>query len=296
TGVVGPIAAAATAARASGLSAGATAWAMGLAASMSGGLMAFQSDGAWSKWLHVGWAAAGGITAAALAARGFRGPLAALAGRGGLYEALLAGEVLDLSPLTAALGADWRGGRAQFKYYPCAHVIQPYIDAALAIRNAHGLKAGDIAAVRCRIAPWAVPIVCEPRARKIAPKTELDAIASLPYMVAYALAEGGPTLDALSEVARKRADLRDLAARIEEQGDPALGRGFDAHLEIRTNSGPVYSAESSADVLDPGRLTAKFIANVTPRLGAARAIEASRRLIGMAMPDVKAIAAILVGN
>ena len=73
---------------------------MGLAASMSGGLMAFQSDGAWSKWLHVGWAAQGGIVAADLAARGFVGPLAALDGTGNLFAAMLAGETLDLHATT----------------------------------------------------------------------------------------------------------------------------------------------------------------------------------------------------
>jgi 2-methylcitrate dehydratase PrpD len=293
TGIVGPIAAAAAAARAKRLSAEATAWAMGLAASMSGGLMAFQADGAWSKWLHTGWAAQGGIVAADLAARGFRGPQTALDGAGGFFAALLHGETPDIAALTRGLGAEWRGGAAHFKYYPCAHVIQPYIDAALALRREHSLAAGEIAAVRCAIAPWAVPIVCEPRAARVAPETELDAIASLPYMVAHALAEGAVTLSALSAEARQRADLRALAARVVHEADTAMGRGFDARLSIRTFAGQTLTAAADAAAADPGRIAAKFAANAAPILGTLRARDAARRLAEMRAPDPPAIAALL---
>src|SRR5580692_7285441 len=64
TGVVGPIAAAAAAGRVRGMPAEKISWAMGLASSMAGGLRAYVRDGGWSKWLHVGWAAHGGIIAA----------------------------------------------------------------------------------------------------------------------------------------------------------------------------------------------------------------------------------------
>jgi 2-methylcitrate dehydratase PrpD len=293
TGVVGPIAAAAAAARARQLPPLETAWAMGLAASMSGGLMAFQADGAWSKWLHAGWAAQGGIVAADLAARGFRGPLAALGGPGNLFAAMLAGEALDLAALTRGLGADWKGGGARFKYYPCAHVIQPYIDAALALRGEHALAAADIAEVRCAIAPWAIPIVCEPRAARTAPATELDAIASLPYMVAHALAEGAVGLAALASDARERADLRGLAARVLHEPDASLGQGFDARLSIRTHSGRALTATAHAAEIDAERLAAKFIANAAPLLGRPRAEDAARRLLAMSAPDPAAISTVL---
>ncbi len=67
---------------------------------MSGGLLAFTADGAWSKWLHLGWGGFGGILAAQLAAAGFRGPLGALDGRHNLYAAFLAAEVRGRAPTT----------------------------------------------------------------------------------------------------------------------------------------------------------------------------------------------------
>jgi len=293
TGIVGPIAAAAAAARARRLPPRETAWAMGLAASMSGGLMAFQADGAWSKWLHAGWAAEGGVVAADLAARGFRGPMAALDGPGNLFAAMLSGETLDLATLVRGFGAEWRGAGARFKYYPCAHVIQPYIDAALALRGEHALEGADIAEVRCAIAPWAIPIVCEPRAARVAPATELDAIASLPYMVAHALAEGEVGLAALARDARERADLRDLAARVLHEPDASLGHGFDARISIRTRAGRTVSGTAQAAEIDAERLTAKFSANATPLLGKARAEDAARRLRAMRAPDPAAISMLL---
>ena len=296
TGVVGPIAAAAAAARAGGLTGTQTAWALGLAASMSGGLMAFQADGAWSKWLHVGWAAHGGITAADLAARNFRGALTALDGPGNLYAALLAGDKYDLSLLTRELGVAWLGGGARFKIYPCAHVIQPYIDAALSLRRALGLRPDDIAEVRCPIAPWAVPIVCTPRAPKVAPDTELDAIASLPYMVAAAIADGEVTLAALDEACRQRNDLRALASRVTHVEDTSLGQGFDARVEIHLANGDVQVATAEAAVPETERLIAKFVANTEARLGAARAREAALRLAAMPAPDPSAIAGIIAAD
>lgn len=290
TGIVGPIAAAAAAGRARRLPSQHIAGAMGLAASMSGGLMAFQSDGSWSKWLHTGWAAQGGIVAAELAARGFHAPLLAIDGPLGLYAALLAGDAVDTAPLAQELGAVWQGDGARFKYYPCAHVIQPYIDAALRLRREHALAAADVAEVRCAIAPWAIPIVCEPRAPRVAPATELDAIASLPYMVACALAEGEVGLAALAPAMRERADLRGLAARILHEPDASMGQGFDARISLRTRAGAVLSGSADAAALDPARLSAKFVANAAPLLGRARAEAAAERLLALAAPDPASIA------
>jgi 2-methylcitrate dehydratase PrpD len=108
TGIAGPIGAALTASilTASGVDVAVSA--MGLAASMSGGLLAFLSDGSWSKRLHPGWAAHGGVTAAGLARHGFLGPAGVLEDRFGLYSAFLHGESVELSVILDDLGLAWR--------------------------------------------------------------------------------------------------------------------------------------------------------------------------------------------
>lgn len=261
SGVIGPLAAAATAAKLYGLSARQSAEAMGLAGSMAGGLMEFLSDGSWSKWLHTGWAAHGGIVAAQFAGRGFPGPVSVLEGRAGLYNAFLGEGKADLRAVVADLGTAWRGSAAQFKYYPCAHVIQPYIDAVLQLSATHALSAGDVADVTCAIAPWCVPIVCEPRAPRLAPQNEMQAIASLPYMLAWALVHGSVTLEALAPAALRDPAVLALAGHVRHVEDASLGVGFDAGVSLRTRDGREFTARAAAAPADAAKLRAKFRRN-----------------------------------
>ena len=258
TGVAGPFAAAAAAGRTMRLSGEAMANAFGLAGSMAGGLMAFLDDGSWSKWLHAGWAAHGGIVAAQLAGRGFRGPVGVLDGRRNLYASFLSGETVDREALTAGLGRVWRGAEAHFKYYPCAHVIQPYLEAAIDIAKTEDLDTGRIAGAECRIAPWAAQIVAVPRETKIRPASEMDAISSLPYLLAVALRDRRVTLDALDREMRERPTLLDLAARIVHAEDPALGKGFDGVLRLDLGDGRRIERPVSSTPPDRDRLVAKF--------------------------------------
>jgi 2-methylcitrate dehydratase PrpD len=229
TAIVGPVAAAATASRLCKLRAEATADALGLATSMSSGLLAFLPDGAWSKWLHPGWSAHGGIMAAELAREGFRGPHHAFEHPAGLFGAFLGEDSSrDCGLLTQDLGAVWHGATALPKIYPCAHVIQPFIDAALALRS----RDGEIRSVHCTVAPWAYPIVCVPREDKVAPRSDLEAIASLPFMLAAALCDGTVNLGTLHPAALRREDLRQLAARVECDTGENPGTGFDGTIRV----------------------------------------------------------------
>ena len=259
--VVGPLAAAATAARFLGLDSERLASAFGLAASMSGGLLEFATEGTWSKWLHTGWAAQGGITAANLAGRGFRGPRTAIEGKYGLYQSFLGSDAPAHDGIADGLGEVWQGEDAQFKYYPCAHVIQPYIDAALDLKATNAIEAGAVTAVICRIAEWAVPIVCEPRAPKIQPSNEMEAIASLPYQVAAALTDGAVGLPTISLRALERQDVRTLAACVEHQVDPTLGHAFDGAIEITLADGTRYAARATTAPQNRDKVVAKFRAN-----------------------------------
>jgi 2-methylcitrate dehydratase PrpD len=261
TGIVGPIAAAATASYLLKLDAAATADALGLATSMSSGLLAFLADGAWSKWLHTGWSAHGGIIAAGLAREGFCGPRHGLDHAAGLFGAFLGDDPSrDYALLTQDLGASWRGAAALPKLYPCAHVIQPFIDAALALRSKGEATVGQIRSIRCTVAPWAYPIVCAPREAKLAPRTDLEAIASLPFMLAAALCDGTVNLETLRPAALRRNDVREVAARIECDTDQSLGTGFDGLMRIIRLVGeiaqPVALAAPNAD-----RVKSKFHAN-----------------------------------
>jgi 2-methylcitrate dehydratase PrpD len=283
SGVVGPIVAAAVAARLNGLNAEQISWAIGLAASMGGGNRAYAKDGGWSKWLHLGWAAHGGIVAADLASRGFRGPEHVLDGGSDLYSTMLFGEQLDRSPLLADLGRVWRGASAEFKLYPCAHVIHPYIEAVLSILDDEGLRAADIERVECVIAPWAAAIACEPREAKLKFTTELEAIGSLPYQVAVTILERKVTVGALSGIMRARSDIAEMAQRIDHRTNAGLGRTFDGTVEIRTRSGAMLVRNATLPKVDTAKIRDKFIHAVEPTIGKPTAEEVADRIL--ASPD-----------
>jgi 2-methylcitrate dehydratase PrpD len=258
TGIVGPIAAAATVGRLRRLSPEQISWAIGLAASMSGGIRAYARDGGWSKWLHVGWAAHGGITAADLAALGYRGPEYVLDGGSDLYSVMLHGETVDRSLLLDGLGKVWRGALAQFKYYPCAHVIHPFIEAVLTLVGEHDLQAGEIVGIECAIAPWAAAIVCEPPEAKLRFASELEAIGSLPYQLSVAVLERRVGLNSLQESMRARADIAAFARRVTYRKDEALNRGFDGFVEIRAASGRSFAKKAALAENDPTKVREKF--------------------------------------
>ncbi len=274
SGIIGPLAAAAVASRLMGLTADQTAQALGLAGSMSGGLLAFVDDGSWSKWLHLGWAAQGGITAAGLAGRGFRGPVSVLESDHGLYAAHL-GSAEGVEAICDDLGGVWQGDQALPKTYPCAHVIQPFLDTAIEARREESLAADAITRVMCTLAPWAVPIVAEPRSLKLEPAGPLDAIASLPFMVAAALVEGRVDLDTLAPESLVRPEILALAARVEHEADATLGQGFDGWLEI--TAGRRLRYEVRAQIAAPAQLREKFRRNAGRSFaaGAVAAIESA---------------------
>jgi 2-methylcitrate dehydratase PrpD len=235
--------------------------ALGLATSMSSGLLAFLADGGWSKWLHTGWSAHGGIIAAELASHGFRGPHHGLDHQYGLYGAFLGKPGLDLDAVTAGLGSTWLGAAASPKGFPCAHVIHPYIEAALALRAEGKLDAENVASVTCVMAPWALPIVAVPRAAKIAPRNDLEAIASLPFMVAAALCDGRVDLATLRPQTLGRADILALAARIDCAGDDRLGSGFDGELNAVLRDGSHISRGATLSAAGEDQIVAKFRTN-----------------------------------
>ena len=140
TGVLGPLFAATAAARLFGLRAPEATAAVGLAGSLGSGLLEFLTDGSPAKRLHPGRAAEGGILAAQLAREGFGGPSTVLEGARGVYASYL-GAPPDADVLTRELGTAWLSEETSFKRYPCAHVLQPFIDAALVARASGRVEA-----------------------------------------------------------------------------------------------------------------------------------------------------------
>lgn len=270
TGIFGPLAAALVTGVLRRRDPRTIAGAMGLAGSMSGGLLAFLADGTWSKRLHPGWAAHGGVTADGLAARSFPGPAGVVEGRHGIFDAFL-GRPVEADDVLAGLGRRWLSVEAEIKLYPCAHVIHPFIGMARILRAEHGWAADDIREVVCGVAPWYVPIVCEPLAEKLSPTTEAQARTSLQLSVALALLDGTVGVRSFEPASTERPQLRELAARVRYEPDPALAEGFGARLVIRTHDRE-FVGRPEGDAAGEAGVHEKFLATTGADPAAAEAL------------------------
>ncbi|MSQ55715.1 MAG: MmgE/PrpD family protein [Betaproteobacteria bacterium] len=301
TGVCGVFAAAIGASRLLGLDVARTTHAIGIAGSQAAGSMEFLADGAWTKRMHPGWAAHGGIVAAQLAARGYTGPASILEGRYGLFSAY-AGMAPDAVVLHAGLGTEWETLNVDFKPYPCGHISHPYMDCARALRERHKFSLEEIESILLPVPPQAVPILCEPYADKIRPASAYAARFSLPYAVAVVLKLGRAGIDEFSEARIGDPDLLALMSRTRYVVDASLPfpQAFPGWVKIRLRDGRNLEERMDASrgsrehPMSEGELYEKFSANVLRTLPGerCRAIWDAGLVIDRA-EDVRAFTALL---
>lgn len=219
TGVVGAFAAAIAAGKLYGLDEAQLVDAQGAALSLASGSLEFLEDGSWTKRLHAGWAGVGGITAAALARRGFVAPAAAYEGRFGLFQLYLKKPVRDLERLAAGLGTSWETLNVAVKPFPACHFVHAFADAAIALHR-RGVDAEKVASVTALVPEDEVAVICEPAANKRRPANDYDAKFSLPYVVAASLRAGRFGLAELEPSALADAATLALAAKVGYRIDP----------------------------------------------------------------------------
>ena len=150
-GLTGPYGAAIVSGLLRGLSVEQLANAIGIAGSLSGGLLAFTKapQGAMVKRLHLGRAAESGVLAAQLAADGFDGPHTVLEGRYGFLQAYC--KESDPARLTAGLGETWETLRICLKAYPSHVTAHTPITALRDLMARHGFDGDAIATLHLTV-------------------------------------------------------------------------------------------------------------------------------------------------
>jgi len=242
-----------------------------VALSLASGSLQFLDDGAWTKRIHPGWAAAGGITAASLAADDIPAPLEAYEGRFGLYRSHLppaALEQCDLSLATAGLGTVWEIENVAVKPFPACHLLHACADAAIALHRA-GIDPERVRSVRARVPEGAVSAVCEPVAAKRRPKSDYDAKFSIPYAVASGLARGRLGLAELEPEALVEPRIERLMDKVEYSIDPTLEfpRYYGGEVIVALDDGRTLSERVAVNRGNPERplanaeIEAKFFEN-----------------------------------
>jgi 2-methylcitrate dehydratase PrpD len=238
--------------------------AMGIATSQSSGLLEFLHSDATTKQLHAGWAAHAGIMAADLAAAGATGPDSGLDGEYGLIRAFTREAGSDVS---GDLGRRWELLGTTIKPYPACQLSHAALDALASVRT--GFAVEEVEHIAVDVPSASVPIVCEPVHRKLAPATPYEAKFSMQWCLAALLIDGELTAASFDDDGVARADIRQLAARVEYRPYDPDGPPADAPGRVRvklrngqTVAGSVRRSRGGPDQpMTDEDLIEKFVAN-----------------------------------
>lgn len=229
-GVVGTMGAAAGVSSALGLTRAQATMALGIAGSLASGLAEWRKDRAWTKRLHPGWSAQAGLQAARFARAGFRGPSSVVEGDNGWLLAFTGARDAQAAALTDGIGTAWLMDDIVFKPYPCATMLHPYLDCAVA-SFAGGLRADDIHKVECFVSPQVIPMLWEPSRERCAPETSYAAKFSGQFAVATALVNGRAGLAEFDDGSVRNEEILALARRVVVVED--LGSDFPHNYSAR---------------------------------------------------------------
>lgn len=287
TGTVGALGAAAAAAKVLDLRAEQVQAAIGIAASMSGGIFAFLDGMHPTKHVHAGHAAQSGVVAAQLAAAGMTGPAAVLEGPDGFLSAFA--DDYDAGKVTAGLGSFEEILFNYFKIHvACGHSFGA-IDAALRLR-AEGVPPDDVRSVHVQTYRAGAVLTMT------RPDTVQQAEFSIPFLVALALVAGEVTIDSIRRGLADDRVLRLAAACVTEEDNDMTARfpaQRPARVEVSLADGArrdaVVDLPASIAAADPDAVIAKFEAMTAPLIGA----NASQQVIQDVMSGAGTLADIL---
>jgi 2-methylcitrate dehydratase PrpD len=219
--------------------------AFGIAGSFAGGLFAYLDDATPTKPMHPAWAAHGALLASRLAGLGAEGPPGVLEGRFGVYHAFVgagAGEI-DIERQVADLGQRWETPRIAFKPYPACHFIHGSLGATATLLD--GVDPGEIEDILVWIPEAGVPLVLEPAATKLAPRSEYEAKFSLQYSTASMLVHGQVGVQSYTDEAIADPRVLELAAKVrhETRAYASYPAAFPGGVRITTKDGRTLEAD-----------------------------------------------------
>ncbi len=202
--------------------------ALGIAASMAGGLR--RNFGTMTKPLHSGLAARSALMAVRLAMAGLTAADDILEAKAGFYSTYGSADS-DPDVTARGLGKPFviSNPGIALKKFPCCYATHRPIDGVLTLRERMGFDASSVANIICRMPPGGMHVLIYPR-----PVTGLEAKFSLPYAIAAGVLDGKFSLDSFSDDAVRRPAIAALYERIDAHETPA-SRGDDPQFEKRSS-------------------------------------------------------------
>jgi 2-methylcitrate dehydratase PrpD len=214
--------------------------AIGLTATTMGGLSI--GTNSWAREYHAGNAALCAVNAALAAGRGYTVNRDMVEARRG-FLAVFGGRV-ETAALTQPIGNDWQIGRyLAVKLVPGAHALQPAVEAAINAARQAAVSPEEVAQI----------LVSGPQIRvsagSPAPKDMIEAIHSLAYFVASAVADRDFSWVHVTPEKIHRPVVARLTGLVET--DPAPGAvhynwGWGATVTLVTTAGKRYSSTVDA--------------------------------------------------
>jgi 2-methylcitrate dehydratase PrpD len=209
-------------------------WALGNAATQSGGLC--ECLGTPAKSVSVGNAARNGLLSALLAAKNFDGPPEPLNGVQGYYNAL--NETPKLPSLAERLGETWEIMPTAYKPYPCGFVIHPVLDCVLDWRRDHS------AAVVEKVVVTGNPLLAI-RTDRPDIATGRESQVSTQHAVAAALVTGQAGVEQFTDTCVNDPAVRALRGRVSVVRDESFAN-IAAAVEITTADGATHKIAQQA--------------------------------------------------
>jgi len=225
--------------------------ALGIAGSLSAGLMAFTKSqyGSDVKRLHLGRAAEAGVVAAKLAKEGLDGPESILEGRFGFLEAYCDDSNPEL--LASNLGSSWETTKTCLKAFPCHITAHTSIESLRMLMEEHLFNAEQVAQIDLEVSEKVLShhVIREPADIK-------QAQYSTPFCVAWALHhdpyQPSNMNDSVLHDELVRQTCRDINLQAFTQGDRKHS-AWSSLLRITLKSGKVYERWSDEFLGSPNK-------------------------------------------
>ena len=195
--------------------------------------------------------------------------------------------------ITDQLGERFEIAFNTYKPFACGIVIHPSIDGSVQLRNAHGLRAADIARIDLRVHSLVLELT-----GKRTPRSGLESKFSVFHACAAGVVFGRAGEREFSDATVARADVVALRDRVQAHVDDRIDEA-SADVTVTMNDGSTHhvfvehAIGSLERPMSDGDLAAKFHDLVDPELGEARAKELFTRAMRIASaPDLRGLVAL----
>ncbi|MDN5301869.1 MAG: hypothetical protein PWQ60_1383 [Thermoanaerobacteraceae bacterium] len=244
TSTCGTIGAAISASKLMNLDFQKTVYAQGIAGSMVAGLMAWNSEGSYTKRLQAGHPAMCGIIAARMADKGFNGPTDIFESKDGLFHAYSFRDQYDPKYITEGIGEEWTFATSSIKVYPCCRYSGGHLDACLELVENYNPDPKKIKKIFIRSSNYTIRLLAEKR--KWDPQNVVDLQFSMPYQAAIAFVNKKITTEEFDMKHLNNPLVRHLMSLVEVVEDPEFERRYpdqySSAVTITMEDGKEYTA------------------------------------------------------